>query len=313
MLTSLLVSEPMNRSVAVIIPVRNGAQTVAQAVNSVLSQTHPATEIIVIDDNSSDSTLEILGKFGSKIKVLKGFGLGAGPARNVGIEAATSEYVAFLDADDIWIPEKLESQLPYLDEGVVVGAYAKYVSGPKFKRVGSSIRTVDNKEANLMLRRREGMPALLSTWVLKKSDIEKYGLFDPMYLVAQDYEFLMRHVSAGLKMVVIRKELVRYLIHISSETASTYVQQYLTAHYVKKDIQGTLGLDLDTWLDQAEKQKIMKSARAGYHFRKALVATGSARTYHQVLVNAAISAFLNPKDFIWKFRRQGPSFRSSAK
>lgn len=281
--------------------------------NSVLSQTHPAREIIVIDDNSSDSTLEILGTFGSKIKVLKAFGLGAGPARNLGIEAATSEYVAFLDADDIWFPEKLESQIPLLEEGVIVGTYSKYVTGTKFKRLGSSIRTVDDTEANLMLRQREGMPALLSTWVLKKSDIEKHGLFNPEYLVAQDYEFLMRHVSGGLRMVVIRKELARYLIHITSETASSYIQQYLTAHYVKKDIRRISGLDLDTWLKQAQKQKIMRSARAGFYFRKALVATGSARTYHQVLLNASISALLNPKDFVWKFRKQGPRLRSSAK
>lgn len=267
----------------------------------------------MIDDQSNDSTPEILSNFGAKIRILKGFGLGAGPARNLGIEASTSDYLAFLDADDIWFPEKLESQLPFIEEGVIVGAYAVYVTGPNHKRVGTSIRTVDDTDANLMLRKKEGIPALLSSWILKKSDIEKNGLFDPEYRVAQDYEFLIRHVSAGLRLVVARKELVRYLIHVTSETASSYIQQYLTAHYVKKDIRRTTGLDLNTWLKQAQDFNLIRSAKAGFHFRKALVATGSARTYHLVLLNAAMSAILNPKDFVGKFRRQGPRFRRSVK
>ena len=282
--------------------------------NSVLDQTYPAREIIVIDDNSTDSTPQILDSFGAKIKVLQGFGKGAGPARNLGIEASTSEYIAFLDSDDVWVAEKLESQLPHLSQGVVVGAYSTYVSGDNFRRVGTSIRTGNDSAANLMLINREAMPSLLSTWVLKKSDIEKNGLFDPRYLVAQDYEFIMRLVAAGLRMVVVRKQLVLYRLHAISETSSGYVQQYLTAHYVRKDIKESSGLELDEWLKEAySEKKLFRSALAGFHFRKALVATGSSRTYHLVLANAVISAFLGPQDFIRKFRRQGPKFRSSAK
>jgi glycosyltransferase involved in cell wall biosynthesis len=100
---------------SVIIPVFNGASFISDSINSVLNQTIDDFEIIVIDDKSTDSTIKELEKFGNQITLITNSqNSGASFSRNQGIKTARGEYIAFLDADDLWIPEKLSSQLAVL-------------------------------------------------------------------------------------------------------------------------------------------------------------------------------------------------------
>jgi teichuronic acid biosynthesis glycosyltransferase TuaG len=99
--------------ISVIIPTWNRAATIVQAVRSVLEQSHPVTEILVCDDGSSDETKKILTDLNNKkVKFIEGARAGR-PAipRNRGIEKAKGEWIAFLDSDDIWLPEKIEKQI----------------------------------------------------------------------------------------------------------------------------------------------------------------------------------------------------------
>src|SRR5262245_45280816 len=98
-------------TVSVIVPCKNAGNYVGEAVESVLAQSRPVTEIIVIDDGSTDHTMRVLGSFGDRVRVLVGPGSGPSSARNMGMRAARGEYVAFLDADDMWYPNKMEMQL----------------------------------------------------------------------------------------------------------------------------------------------------------------------------------------------------------
>lgn len=95
-------------TVAVIIPTYNRAHCVGEAIQSVLDQTVPADEIIVIDDGSTDNTPEVLSAFGDRIVVITQPNAGVSAARNAGIARATSEWIAFLDSDDIWYPNRIE-------------------------------------------------------------------------------------------------------------------------------------------------------------------------------------------------------------
>ncbi len=100
---------------SVVIPVFNGESFISDSINSVLNQTINNFEIIVIDDKSTDSTLKILEAFGNKITIITNSqNRGASFSRNQGIKTAKGEYIAFLDSDDLWIPEKLSSQLAVL-------------------------------------------------------------------------------------------------------------------------------------------------------------------------------------------------------
>ena len=97
-----------------VIPAHNAGEHLGQALESVLAQTLPADEILVVDDGSTDNTAEVARSYGSAVTYLYQDQRGAGAARNRGIEAATGDWVAFLDADDEWLPEKLAVQCEHL-------------------------------------------------------------------------------------------------------------------------------------------------------------------------------------------------------
>ncbi|MGF1734220.1 glycosyltransferase family 2 protein [Photobacterium satsumensis] len=101
-------------TVSVIIPTYNCVEYLPRALGSVLSQTHVDFEVIIVDDNSSDETQAYLSHlFDKRIKVLKTTGVGASEARNVGIRESSNDFIAFLDADDFWVEEKLKTQLVF--------------------------------------------------------------------------------------------------------------------------------------------------------------------------------------------------------
>ncbi|MEZ5308597.1 MAG: glycosyltransferase [Pyrinomonadaceae bacterium] len=100
-----------SKKVSVIIPSYNASHFVVAAVESVLAQTHSNIEVIVVDDGSTDSTSGVLEAYLDRIRYFRKENGGVSLARNFGAEAATGEYLAFLDADDVWLPEKIELQL----------------------------------------------------------------------------------------------------------------------------------------------------------------------------------------------------------
>ena len=102
--------------VSTIIPTYNRAHIIGEAVDSVLSQTYPNVEVIVVDDGSTDNTPEILRQYGDRIRVISQRNAGPAVARNRGIKASTGEVIAFLDSDDIWLPAKLERQIALMNQ-----------------------------------------------------------------------------------------------------------------------------------------------------------------------------------------------------
>ncbi|MEJ5260302.1 MAG: glycosyltransferase family A protein [Anaerohalosphaeraceae bacterium] len=103
-------------NISVIIPAYNNEQHLSRAIHSVLAQSRPADEIIVVDDGSTDRTAEVAAAFGDKIRCIRQDNRGPGAARNAGIQAASGEWIAFLDADDEWLPDKLALQTEQLQK-----------------------------------------------------------------------------------------------------------------------------------------------------------------------------------------------------
>lgn len=101
--------------VSVIIPAYNAAVTIAETIDSALAQTLPPLDIIVVNDGSTDSTAAILDRYGDRIHVISQPNAGLSSARNAALRIARGEYVAFLDADDIWAPQMLARTVPLLD------------------------------------------------------------------------------------------------------------------------------------------------------------------------------------------------------
>lgn len=100
--------------VSAIIPCYNYGKYLAQAIDSILAQTHPVAEIIVVDDGSGDNTREVAESFGERVQYIFQENRGRAAARNTGIRAATGDWIALLDADDRWLPEKIKLQMEAL-------------------------------------------------------------------------------------------------------------------------------------------------------------------------------------------------------
>ena len=102
--------------VSVVIPTYNRADFICDAIDSVLNQTHSNIEIIVVDDGSTDNTSAVLEKYQDRIKIIRQENQGCSAARNSGIRFCSGNYVAFLDSDDKWLPQKTEEQLALLNQ-----------------------------------------------------------------------------------------------------------------------------------------------------------------------------------------------------
>ncbi len=104
---------PSERDVSVIIPAYNAEKYLSCAIGSVLAQTWKASEVIVVDDGSTDNTAAIAAGF-RDVRLIRNTHSGAAATRNLGVRQATGRYLAFLDADDLWLPDKLDRQLVHL-------------------------------------------------------------------------------------------------------------------------------------------------------------------------------------------------------
>jgi glycosyltransferase involved in cell wall biosynthesis len=108
--------------VSVIVPVYNVENYISQTINSVLNQTYPHFELLVIDDESPDRSVEICQQFNdSRIKIISQKNRGLAGARNTGIRHAQGDYLAFLDSDDLWLPEKLAQHIKHLESSPQIG------------------------------------------------------------------------------------------------------------------------------------------------------------------------------------------------
>jgi teichuronic acid biosynthesis glycosyltransferase TuaG len=118
----------MSKKISVIIPFYTNVDWLAQAIDSVLAQTYSNYEILVINDGSPEDDTYFLMQYGSSINYIKTKNAGPASARNLGIEKATGEYIAFLDSDDLWLPDKLEVQLNSMITEDAIWSHCGYTS-----------------------------------------------------------------------------------------------------------------------------------------------------------------------------------------
>ena len=116
----------MSKNFSVIIPSYNRASIIRQTLDSILQQTHRPAEIIVVDDGSTDNTAEVVSSYGSQLRLIRISNSGPAGARHTGVLASSSEFLAFCDSDDIWLPDHLSRLAQLLDRETVQFAFANF-------------------------------------------------------------------------------------------------------------------------------------------------------------------------------------------
>jgi len=205
--------------VSVVIPTYSRSVTLERAISSVLAQTHQKLEIIIVDDNPVDSewrasTEKLMQKYivEPRIRYLKNAqNIGGAGARNVGIKATRGEYIAFLDDDDEYLPEKVEKQLDIFlntasDRLALVYCHAKFINDDG----SSTYSDTRNFHGNCLYEAIEAnCIAATSQWMVKKSAVEAVGMFT-VVPCKQDSQLILKLLAAGYEVEVVPEELSLY-------------------------------------------------------------------------------------------------------
>ncbi len=216
---------PKAAAVSVVVPLYNHQQYVAEALESVLAQSLPAKEIIVVDDGSQDDSAAIARRYAGndpRIKVWQHPNQGAHYTINTGIHLASEEYVAILNSDDAYLPHRLQECVAFLADRPEVGAVA---SGLQF--MDDASRAIKNPwyEEALAFRREAGDLALAlangnfvmttSNLVIRRSVFQEIGYFCALRY-AHDLDFFLRLLLAGKSFEILDAPLLRYRLHATN-------------------------------------------------------------------------------------------------
>jgi glycosyltransferase involved in cell wall biosynthesis len=188
--------------IGVVIPAYNSAAHIGRAIDSVLAQTRPADEIIVVDDGSTDATADVIRAYGPKIRLIPQANTGASAARNAGINAATGDWIAFLDADDEWLPDRLAVQAELLtrrpDLVWVSGNYincscaenrqSPYILPQKVL----SLLLMSCIAENFLATYSSGLTGHTDVMLIRKDVLVNVGLFDTSLKKAEDIDLWWR-------------------------------------------------------------------------------------------------------------------------
>ncbi len=197
--------------VSVVIPVHNGAQFIAAAIESALSQSLKVLECIVIDDGSQDGTAELADAFGPPVRVVRQPRHGVAAARNLGIELAGGTHVAFLDSDDVWLPGKLERQFAALEStGAPATICGIFLTNSDLRIVGEQRGWIEGGLQGLLSFQYGGVCG--STLVASRVALDRVGGFDPKLSTSADWEVLARFFLDG-PVAVVEEPLALYRKH----------------------------------------------------------------------------------------------------
>ncbi len=246
-------SSPLN-SVSVIIAVHNGEKFIAETLRSILGQTAPPTEVIVVNDASTDGTAQVVSAFGAAVSLIDAQCRDARAARNTGAARAQGNWIAFCDADDIWLPIKLEKQLRLANEApevhCVLTDFADFQDGvvsarSHFSYAPAGFWGQEPREAGFVVRApitgklTVFQPGITSTPIVKRSFYEREGGFDEKSpRRAHDTCYLFRCLCV-VPFGVVPEVLMHYRRHPDSMSANAFEQlqctvkvwEYMLANY----------------------------------------------------------------------------------
>jgi len=194
--------------ISCVVPVYNGERYLAEALDSILAQTYPDTEIIVADDGSTDGTRLLAERYGKRLRFVTQPTLGPAATRNLGVKTATGEFLAFLDADDLWHKEKLDRQMARFRQRHGLEACVTHVQVfwvPEMK--DEQQHYVDNP-------RSRPVPGYATTTLLVRREVfRKIGLFRTDLWFSDATEWFMRAREQGAVLELLPDVLTFHRMH----------------------------------------------------------------------------------------------------
>lgn len=217
----------MNKLVSIIIPSYNSELFISETITSVLNQTYKNFELIIVDDNSIDDSLNIIKKFAKnddriKLVCLK-LNSGVANARNIGLENSSGDYIAFLDSDDKWYSNKLEEQLNFM---ILNNYHFTFTSYNKFDNSGNILNLVKApyKIDYKILLRTNYMGCL--TVMISKRYLE--NLFFPLNTKREDYAMWLMVIKKAGYAYGLNKNLAQYRVHSKQSSKNKLKMAYET-------------------------------------------------------------------------------------
>jgi len=225
--------------VSAIIPTYNGARYIAETIQSALHQTYRDCEVLVVDDGSTDDTPKVVGLFGDKVRYFRKSNGGPGSARNFGIQQAQGEYIALLDHDDLWLPDRLERQVPILDSRPEVGLVysdASLYHDDSNQSPNTCFGFYPPYSGKVFKKLFEGNFVPNLTVLVRRECFEKLGLFDESgrMMMTDDYHMWLR-IAAHYEFTYVPRPLGKFRLHRGNLSRDD-VQMILDTRVALEDI-----------------------------------------------------------------------------
>lgn len=245
--------------ISVVIPSYNYAHYLARAIDSVLAQTYPVKEVIVIDDGSTDDTREVVGKYDYPVKYVYQDNAGLSAARNAGIRLARTPWVGLLDSDDWWMPTKVEEQVKKLSARPdAVLAYTRIMyMWPDASKPGGWVGPDE-----LWPRLRYSNPITPSTVIVRRAAVLEAGGFDESLRSCEDWDMWVRIFDQG-SFVGVEEPLTAY--HMTPASMSRHVQRMVdnTELIIDKSLlKGLSGVSRMMWRRRIQSAALYYAALA---------------------------------------------------
>lgn len=204
--------------VSVVIPVYNAAEHLKETLESIFSQTFTNLEVVAVDDGSADDSVAILRSYGDRVVLVEQENQGPAAARNQGVKHARGEWIAFLDADDLWVPGKLEAQLASMNGCEWSYTDSIFMGGANDQKRDSELN--DKPSGDVFEALICGNFIGTSSLMIKRAVFLEFDGFDQQLRSIQDWDLWMR-IASRYPVAYLGEPMVKYRVHSSSTSRST--------------------------------------------------------------------------------------------
>jgi glycosyltransferase involved in cell wall biosynthesis len=306
----MIASETVNGPlVSCVIPCYNGHRYVKFAIESALSQTYQSIEVIVVDDDSTDDTPEILAAYGDRIRVVRQSNAGCGVARNTGAAISSGKYLAWLDSDDVWLPNKIARQVAILEKREDIGQV--HTRCWIIDEAGNPPAPVEPFPFPAEIIRDDILRTLVvdtdifpSSCIVRRSTFEAVGGYNPAYRFSEDWELDLR-LARATKFAFLDVALTCYRSHGESMSSHRWphaVGRLQLQKQIEQVRQELLKLDPSPAMLTAYRTHSIKFADAYYKFGRYGLKNGDlndAKTALREAIRRNPRVFKHYTRFLW--------------